>query len=107
MELLEIEDVAGDGLLFRFDDEGVERVWSFETATLTEFLALILKGHIHGQAVELPDAAIEVRGEPGAEAAVGIRLRNGVEFSLPTPRRRLQELGAAIERVLAQGGRPS
>jgi hypothetical protein len=106
MRLTGIDANGSQGLVFRFDDRGVGREWAFESASLAEFMALLLDGGLReGGKVELPPAAVALAAKPGQPAQLAIALPK-LELSLPLSDCQLKTMRDAIDCRLAAENAP-
>lgn len=102
LKLLRIEPADGSGLDLVFQSDGEEQAWRLENTSITEFLALLLRGRMHrGRRIFLTDAELALEPPEDRSEDSTLCLTVGeVQLCAPVDRAGARALKAEIDRSL-------
>lgn len=102
LTLVRVESAGRNSLSLVFTGDGEERSWKLEQTTVTEFLALLLRGRMRqGRRVMLQDVEFTLEPPETGETDLSVCLAMGpLELCAPMDRAGAKALKADIERSL-------
>lgn len=102
LKLLRVEPKRRTGIMLVFDSDGEERSWLLEQTSLTELMALLLKGRVRrGRRIELDE--VEVTIEPPAMLADNPLLclaMGPLELCAPVDRATVKAMRTDLDRAM-------
>ncbi len=101
LELVRVEPAGRKGLTLIFSQDGEELSWQLAHTSVTEFLALLLRGRmVRGRRVELDDAELVIDPPPEGSKDPQLCLSLGpLEICAPVNRATMNALRADLERA--------
>ncbi len=101
LKLVRVEPAGRKGLTLIFSQDGEELSWQLAHTSVTEFLALLLRGRmLRGRRVELDDAELAIDPPPEGSKDPQLCLSLGpLEICAPVNRATMKALRADLERA--------
>ena len=105
LKLVRVEPTRKKGITLVFSQDGEEHGWLLEHTSVTEFIALLLRGKmLHGRRVELENAELTIEPPPKQPGHPQLCVSLGpLEVCAPLNRSTMKALRADLERA---SGRP-
>ncbi|RYZ13917.1 MAG: hypothetical protein EON61_05545 [Alphaproteobacteria bacterium] len=106
LKLVRVEPAGKKGITLIFSQDGHEHGWLLEHTSVTEFLALLLRGRIQrGRRVELEQAELTIDPPPSGSDHPQLCMSLGpLEVCTPLNRSTVKALQADLERVSRKPG---
>lgn len=106
LKLVRVEPVAKKGINLIFSQDGAEHTWLLEHTSVTEFLALMLRGRMRrGRRIELEDAELTIDPPPeGSEYPLLCMALGPLEVCAPINRSTVKALRADLDRASRRPG---
>lgn len=106
LKLVRVEPAGKKGITLIFSQDGQEHGWLLEHTSVTEFMALLLRGRIQrGRRVELEDVELTIDPPPSGSAHPQLCMELGpLEVCAPLNRSTLKALRADLESASRKPG---
>lgn len=106
LQLVRVEPAGKKGITLIFNHDGEELGWLLEHTSVTEFLALLLRGRmLQGRRIELDDAELTIEPPPEGSEHPSLCLSLGpLEVCAPVNRATMKALRADLERAARRPG---
>lgn len=103
LQLVRVEPAGKKGIYLIFNQDGVEHSWLLEHTSVTEFLALMLRGRMRrGRRIELEDAELTIEPPPEGSDIPQLCMALGpLEVCAPINRATVKAIRADLDRVSA------
>lgn len=106
LQLVRVEPVGKKGINLVFSQDGQEHGWLLEHTSVTEFMALLLRGRMRrGRRIELEDAELTIEPPPdGSEHPQLCMALGPLEVCAPVNRSTVKALRADLDRASKRPG---
>lgn len=106
LKLVRVEPAGKKGINLIFSQDGIEHTWLLEHTSVTEFLALMLRGRmLRGRRIELDEAELTIEPPPeGSEHPQLCMALGPLEVCAPINRSTVKAIRADLERVSRRPG---